>query len=272
MSGFALRALHGDFGAELSGLDLSRDLTGEAATALVAALDRHGLLFLPQPMALAPERQVALVRLLGEPSDNGSGRLWSVLDNAGDAGAMTLPFHCDLSYTDAPIALISLYAQALPEGGTTTSFVSNVAAWAGLPADLQARLAPLHLRHRHVSRLPGDWPVFTAVHPLAAPHPRSGAPMLFVTEHHAERILELDEAQSAAMLSRLFAHLYAAPRIYTHRWRPHDLLLWDNRAVQHARRAPADPAAGARRMRRVVIGDTSFTELVARARQRERAA
>ena len=90
-----------------------------------------------------------------------------------------------------------------------------------------------------------------------------------MTEHHAHRILELDEAASTALLARLLAHHYAEERVYTHRWQPHDLLIWDNLAAQHARREPADPAAGARAVRRVVIGDVSFPELLARARQQQ---
>ena len=170
---------------------------------------------------------------------------------------------------DAPIRLISLYAMELPKGGTTASFVSNVANWASLPGDLRERLAPLHVRHRHESRLAGDWPVFIADHPLCKPHARTAAPMLFVTEYHASRILELDEAESAAMLARLFAHSYAEHRVYTHHWQPHDLLIWDNLAAQHARCERADPAAGQRAVRRVVISDVTFPELIERARRQQ---
>jgi taurine dioxygenase len=42
-------------------------------------------------------------------------------------------------------------------------------------------------------------------------------------------------ADSEALLEELFAHLYRADLLYEHEWRKHDLVAWDNIAVQHAR-------------------------------------
>ncbi|MEZ5891468.1 MAG: TauD/TfdA family dioxygenase [Xanthobacteraceae bacterium] len=98
-----------------------------------------------------------------------------------------------------------------------------------------------------------DWPTFVADHPVKAISERSGRPILLVTEHHATRILEMDEAQSDAVLQELYSYLYAPERRYEHVWQEGDLLVWDNMALQHARTAQSDPGEGRRALQRVAL-------------------
>ena len=58
----------------------------------------------------------------------------------------------------------------------------------------QRQLKGLTLRHLHISNVAEyNWPDFIADHPMRFPHPRTGKPLLLVTEHHADRVLELGE-------------------------------------------------------------------------------
>jgi len=50
-----------------------------------------------------------------------------------------------------------------------------------------------------------------------------------------ERILELPEAESEAILEELFAFIERCADVYVHAWRPGDTVVWDNRCVTHAR-------------------------------------
>jgi taurine dioxygenase len=61
----------------------------------------------------------------------------------------------------------------------------------------------------------------------------------------------MDEAESTALLGRLFDHMEQPQFIYTHNWRVGDLLLWDNRCTLHARTDFSDQER--RLLRRVVI-------------------
>jgi taurine dioxygenase len=90
-----------------------------------------------------------------------------------------------------------------------------------------------------------------------------------VTEHHADRILELAADRSRELLDRMFDHLYGEEHVYTHRWQLHDLIFWDNLAVQHARPEAARVSDGKRAMQRVVLNDVAFPELVERARRQQ---
>ncbi|MCA3426063.1 MAG: TauD/TfdA family dioxygenase, partial [Roseomonas sp.] len=50
---------------------------------------------------------------------------------------------------------------------------------------------------------------------------------------HARSIDGMGEAESRALIESLMAHATEDRFIYSHRWSPHDLLIWDNRAVLH---------------------------------------
>ena len=113
----------------------------------------------------------------------------------GPGGIRPTPFHSDHTFTDVPVKGVALHAIHVPPSGTATSFVSGVLAWATLPKDRQELLAPLTRADRHHSVVADDMPVFVAEHPVRLLHPRTGRPILFVTEWHAERILELDQAR-----------------------------------------------------------------------------
>ena len=137
---------------------------------------------------------------------------------------------------------------------------------------MQQRLDGLTLRHVHISDVKEyDWPPFIADHPVKLPNPRTGEPMLLVTEHHATRINELEEAESQALIEELFAHIYAPQRQYDHVWQLNDVLMWNNLAVQHARREHSDYAGGARVLQRVALAEVGLAELIERARARQAA-
>ena len=98
---------------------------------------------------------------------------------------------------------------------------------------------PLHQSHRD---LPFETPPFLPQkrQPVIIDHPVTGEPVLFVTELQTARIEGLVQAESDALLDRLFTALYDPAKVYEHVWRPGDFLLWDNLALQHGR---ADQAA-----------------------------
>lgn len=267
------RPLHADFGAEVIGFDLQRGGSPAEIAELRRTFDEHQMLLFRGGGRVSHERHVELASWFGPPSpvDNtGNGDFVSVLQNEEAAGSMQLPFHSDLTYTDCPIKAICLQAIEVPPGGTSTTFVSSMAAWGKLPAALQDELADKTLRHLYISRMPEyGWPDFAAEHPVRLAHPRTGRPILLVTEHHADRILELGEARSAAVIEELYTYLYAPEARYEHWWQLDDLLIWDNLAVQHARTRHSDPSEGKRALQRVALSEVGLPELVERARARQ---
>jgi taurine dioxygenase len=280
------RRLHDAIGVEVLDFDVLAPTSGGEVEELQGALDAYQLLLFRCGQAISPDRQVEVTSWFGPPADNaGTGRLWSVLHNDDDAGRRKLPFHSDFTYTDSPIKIISLQAIELPAGGSSTAFASGVHAWATLPPDRQQLLAGMTLRHRHVSTVgvgaapqtatepahPLQPPKeFVADHPVRVVHPRTGQPVLLVTEYHAERIYEVDPEESDRLLREILAHMYQPQNVYVHRWQVYDFLIWDNLALQHARQDEAVLAAGPRAMQRVALNEVTYPELIARAWQQQK--
>jgi taurine dioxygenase len=264
-----LRPLHPAFGVEVLDVDPLNASAGEIEQ-IRAALDAHQMLLFRGQGRIAPEQHVEIVSWFGEPAgESDDGALWTVLCNENAAGAARLEFHSDQTYTDHPIELIALHPIELPPGPTATAFISSQAAWGRLPHGLKARLEGLTLRHRLAVDDYGDWPEFVADHPMRLTHPRTGRPVLLVTEHHAHRVLGLGREDSDALLGELFGYLYSPSFTYLHQWALHDLLIWDNLAIQHSRPEEAVLAKGRRTMQRVALCDASLDFVIAAARERE---
>jgi taurine dioxygenase len=264
------KPVHPDFGVEVSDHDLVADNSPEAIAALKAALDEHQMLLFRGGPQISPERHLEIASWFGPPSDALSGEKVSTFHNERTAGSIRLPYHSDLTYTDFPIPILSLHALELPPGGTTTSFVSSATNWDYLDAELQAKLAALTLRHRHKSTYQKDEPEMVAHHPVRFSHPRTGRPILLVTEHHADRIEELSPEESDRMIKDLHARLYAPERVYTHQWRLYDFMIWDNLTLQHARKDEAAMSDGVRLLQRVAVGGRSHRDILEEAKQAER--
>jgi alpha-ketoglutarate-dependent 2,4-dichlorophenoxyacetate dioxygenase len=62
--------------------------------------------------------------------------------------------------------------------------------------------------------------------------PESGRKSLYLASH-AGRIFGMPEEDGRALIDELVAHATQRQFIYTHRWRVHDLIIWDNRCTMH---------------------------------------
>ena len=176
-----------------------------------------------------------------------------------DAGRF---WHSDLSYKQAPSLLSALYAIEVPvKDGIVlgaTSFASTVAAYEALPEELKRRLQGLKNVHsyryyraknaqaqkeeqargaRTVREHPLSEEQLKSVPDVAAPivrtHPVTGRKSLFINEGHTSAIPGLPEAEGAALIAQLCAHIISPEFRFEHQWRAGDLLMWDNVSVQH---------------------------------------
>ena len=124
-----------------------------------------------------------------------------------------------------------------------TRFASAWAAYAGLTPALKQRIENLKATHRVVGRRSqtgtGEQdkaeherqPV--VIHPLVRVHPHARRKYLFVSKGECERVIGLDEAEGLKLIEALADEITRPEYQYEHNWRVGDLLMWDNRAVQH---------------------------------------
>jgi taurine dioxygenase len=251
-----LRPFAGGLGAEVLGVQVAA-IDAAAFPAVHAAFLQHQLLLF-RCQILPPAAQVAFARRFGEVQVHvmdqyhaGEHPELYTLSNLGADGRPsgrhpdrgTLAWHTDGSWRRATGQATMLYAEQMPQSGGDTSFADMYSAYAALdPAD-QARLAGLRAIHNlnfSRNRRHGEEPMTEAQrqavppvdHPVVRTHPQTGRRCLFLGDH-AETIQGMDYAPGRAFVDALNERIVAAARIYTHRWRPGDFMVWDNRCLLH---------------------------------------
>ena len=81
--------------------------------------------------------------------------------------------------------------------------------------------------------------------------PETNEPAIWVNRLTTIQVNELEPEASRALIAEVRSYLDDESLIYRHHWKPGDLLIWDNRMLQHAR-APFD-ASKPRTLRRTPI-------------------
>ncbi|MEO0960892.1 MAG: TauD/TfdA family dioxygenase [Pseudomonadota bacterium] len=184
----------------------------------------------------------------------------------GALGSDEAEWHTDMSYVDEPPMASVLYSLEIPPSGGDTSFANMVTALEALPDDLRAKIEGRVANHdssytsvgelrvgaepvTDVTKAPG------ARHPIIRTHPESGEKALYLGRRSNGWIVDMDSAENEALLDALWAHC-ADPRFsWTHQWRTGDLLIWDNRSLNHKREA-FDPMSRRVMHRCQIKGDT----------------
>ena len=254
----------GALGAEVRGLDLSRELDLGLAESLRQALLEHCVLLF-RDQSLSEQEQVRFTGYFGAPTEHvrkqGDRAVKEifVISNVSESGkpigalgSHELPFHSDLSYMPRPGTISVLYAVEVPSHGGRTSWCNGYAALDALDPFTRRRLDGARAIHRHPEEEQN--PLEPADHPVVRTHPETGRRSLYVSPEFTRRILGLEEEVSTDLLGLLFAHLARPEFIWTHDWRPGDVVMWDNRPTLH-RREPF-PSEERRVMKRTqVFGD-----------------
>lgn len=278
-----IRPLSDALGAEVLGLDLSKPLDDATFAAVHRAhLDHLVLVFRGQD--LSPRQQIAFSRRFGpldqHPADDAvlpdhpEILLVSTRRENGkyigipDGGPM---WHSDLAYREEPSLGSMLYAVELPDRGGNTGFANMYKAYDALPPHLKeavegrrglflaGRTNAKRRFKRALSQAQKDRtpPV---MHPIIRTHPETGRKCVFANAQHTVAIEGMDEAESEAILSEIFAHCARPEFVYSHAWRSGDLTFWDNRCVLHiADHSRLDDPAYIRHMHRTTIrGNAAF--------------
>jgi len=231
---------------------------------MVELFDRHKLIVF-RNQQLTEANQVQLLENFGRVL--GSHGEYREISSDGALGSGPLTWHSDLAFTPEPYKIISLHAVDVNDGQSWTAFANGVQAAAALPDDLAATIAereavtviaPIQT-HRAIG-YDASTDIAHQVRPVVIPHPRTGEPVLYVSDMQTSRIAGMDQASSDAMLAALFDQLYANDRILRHTWNNGDLVIWDNIALQHARCDLTGMTP--RRLQRIVVADKSFFDLL----------
>lgn len=259
-----IRNMDKGFGAEVIGLDPTREIDAETRAALRKAFDERGVLLL-RGMQIDFAWQDKFCRMLIGDDSPGSTetRKENHVSNKEDDGLAPygrLMFHADMMWHEEPFRVLSLYAITTEPGSATTSLTSAANAWATLPEDLRRKVEGKHARHQtgQVYHRGGDDLAMpqrsvevSTIKPIPHLHPATGKPLLYTSQQMTHNIVELPEDESEALLLKLFDHLYSPEMVYEHEWRDGDLLVFDNITMQHAR-GNVDRDGPTRTLRKVI--------------------
>jgi alpha-ketoglutarate-dependent taurine dioxygenase len=170
-------------------------------------------------------------------------------------------WHIDRTDIDVPPLGSMLVPRVLAKTGGQTDFANTYAAYEDLPEEEKRFLDGLMIEHRVEAPIRRNTPNPTdeqvrawqakapKIHPLVWHH-RSGRKSL-VLGGTACRVVDMDEAESDALIERLMKWSEQPQYTYRHEWHMGDLVVWDNTGTMH-RMVPFDKASG-RRLHRVTL-------------------
>jgi taurine dioxygenase len=254
--------LSGIMGAEIRGVDLSREMDDATFERIQQTFHEHQVIAI-RDQKLSPPQQVAFTERFGalEPhnttefaiqdaplvliisNDMRDGKPVGVID-AGDF------WHSDSSHRKIPSKATILHAIKNPSVGGDTQFANMYLAYETLPKDIQRRIEGLQgihaaskLKNKRVavsqdrpgandfyaSRL--DRPDVT--HPIVMVHPVTGRKALYMSARFTIGIVGIPESEADELLDFLIDHQLKPEFQYHHKWMDGDVVMWDNRCVLH---------------------------------------
>ncbi|MEP2830159.1 TauD/TfdA family dioxygenase [Parvibaculum sp.] len=246
------------FGAEITGLDLSKPLSADILAEVKQAWADHAVIWFPgQPLShdeleaftlqigpfghdpfIAPmEDRPHILELRREPDEK-----------ARNFGA---GWHSDWSFQEEPPAATILHSKVVPPVGGDTLYADCTRAYDALSDKMKGMLDGLVAIHS--AALPyGTEGIFaqekeartmkiivskeaekTCPHPLVRTHPVTGRKALYASPVYTVGIEGMTHEESAALLGFLYNHMTKDEFVYRHCWQPEMLTMWDNRCTLH---------------------------------------
>jgi alpha-ketoglutarate-dependent 2,4-dichlorophenoxyacetate dioxygenase len=285
----SIRQIHPVFVGEVSGLDISRPLTPDEVAAVEAGMDRYAVLVF-HDQKITDEQQMAFSQNFGPLEDARGGNITrpgdrrlqvgmndvSNLDRDGrpmerdsryrlfNLGNML--WHSDSSFRPIPAKYSLLSARVVNPTGGNTEFADMRAAYDDLDAPTKALIEDMVCEHSlmysrgslgMLDYSDEEKAMFRPVRQrLVRTHPVSGRKSLYLSSH-AGAILGMPMPEARLLLRELNEHATQPKYVYAHRWRPWDLVMWDNRQMMHRVRRYDDTQP--RDMRRTTVAGEAPT-------------
>ncbi len=199
-----------------------------------------------------------------------NGQILELNDRRRMNGISNRLWHTDASFESPAGRYSMLLGRNVPPVRADTQFADMRAAYEALDAQTQRVIDGLHVYHsivysRHTmgfdfsdeekAKLPG------ATHPLVRVIAGSERRSLYLASHAAQ-IIEWQVPEGRLLLKDLIEHATQPQFVFSHIWKPNDLVIWDNRTTMHRGR-PFDDKTYKREMTRVTTLDLPLQAVVA---------
>lgn len=137
-----------------------------------------------------------------------------------------------------------LYPEIIPERKGETQFANTTAAFAALEPAFQEYLEGLRVLHCTVFpevdfvKMPEN--TNPVNQPLVKQHAFTKEKFLYLNFNDMDRIVGFEREQSNALIKQLFECVVRPPFLYSHKWLPGDLVIWNCNGTLH-RKVQIDP-------------------------------
>jgi taurine dioxygenase len=243
----------GALGAEISGVDLARDLDDDTIAAIRRIwLDNCVVFFRNQD--LPPAQFLAVAKRLGEPIEypfvkglDGFPEIIAVTKLEHEKVNFGGIWHSDTSYLETPPMATMLIAREVPPVGGDTLFANQYLAYETLSDGMKRlldRLVGVNTSAKADSTRTREDRVrdsgkaearkeYVGEHPVVRTHPETGRKALYVNVAHTVRFKNMTEEESKPILEFLYRHQARPEFTCRFHWEPGSIALWDNRCAQH---------------------------------------
>ena len=291
----SIHPLHPVFVGEVAEVDCRGPLSPSEVAAIQAGMDQYAVLVF-RDQNITDDEQLTFTRHFGELESyttaghirrraeqrlgpgiadfsnlDKDGRIMSGEDRVWFFKLGDRLWHSDSSFRPVPAKYSILSGRVLPSWGANTEFADMRAAYDALDERTKAEVEDLVCEHSLIySReaigftdlTPEEIAAFQPVRqPLVRTHPSTGRKSLFLAAH-AGAIVGWTIPEARMFLRDLTEHATQPEFVYSHAWRPHDLVMWDNRTTMHrARRFDPNEVRDVRRT--TLAGDAATVEQAA---------
>ena len=244
-----VRKLNPVIGAEIHGVDLSKDLGNQQFKEVHDALMENLVIFF-RDQEMSIEQHKAFGRRFGKlhvhpnaPQEiAGHPEILVIKADENSKHVAGEEWHSDVSCDEEPPMGSILHLHTVPpDGGGDTMFANMYAAFEALSPSLQRLLEGMTAIHdsakahryrvKAVDRTDISFP--RSVHPVVRTHPVTGRKALYVNRGFTTRITQLKPHESEAMLEMLYRHCETPEFMCRFRWETNSVAFWDNRSTQH---------------------------------------
>jgi taurine dioxygenase len=270
MADYAVKPLDGEFGAEVTGIDLAREVEPGTLAGLRRLFHERQLMVIrgqeitpqrflwfakafgaPQPHILAHLRHRDVPEILPLSNIFEGGKPIGVYDGAAF-------WHQDMAFEEVPSNATIVHALEVPETGGETLFADMWAAYDALDDATRGVIEGKRARHRYGNRADEEARTRTKAmeltedeqkqvrdvfHPLVLPHPVTGRRALYGVASTSRGIEGMEDGEARELLDRLTEHAGQDRFVHAHRYRVGDIVLWDNFSLMH-RATLIDRASG----------------------------
>lgn len=277
------------FAGTVRGVDLRTPMSSAQVAAIEAGMDRYAVLVFPD-QRITDEQQMAFTLNFGEIENARGGHIMKDTEHRLQHGMIDVSnldqngrtfdpddrrrifnlgnrlWHSDSSYRAIPAKYSLLSGRRIATRGGNTEFADLRAAYDALDAEMKALVEELVCEHSLLySRgsmgftefSEDERAMFRPVRQrLVRTHPVTGRKSLFLSSHIGA-IVGWRVPEARDLIRDLTEHATQRQFVYSHAWRPYDLVVWDNRQTMH--RVRRFDESEPRDMRRTTVAGNAMT-------------